>query len=303
LAAFPHDPNHYDWRGPEGALMSIDVAIAGEPNATNDAGGALIRGYARPVSDYSQLFRLDGRRALVIGAGSGIGRESARALAAQGAKVVCADRDGDMAALTADSIGAEVYPLDLLDRAAVRAAPAELGDIDVVVFTPATNVRKHLIDYTDGEFDRIVDLNLRSAFDVLRAFGRPMSDRGSGSIIGFTSIRAVMVEPGQGIYSATKAGIVALIRTSAAELSPSGVRVNAIAPGVTETAMTAPMLTDEVRHAAYAARSALGRWAQPSELAGAVVFLASDAASYVTATTITVDGGWTAIDGPYEWSK
>jgi len=252
------------------------------------------------TGDYTRLFRVDGKRAVVVGAGSGIGREAAKALAAHGAEVVCADRDVDTLKETASGIGATAYPLDLLDRDAVRAAPAELGDVDVLVFTPATNVRRRLIDYSDTEFDRIVDLNLRGAFDLVRAFGRPMSERGRGSIIGFASVRAVMVEPGQGIYAATKAGIVALLRTAAAEFGPHGVRVNAIAPGVTETTMTAPMLTDTERYTAYAQHTALGRWAQPSELAGAVVYLASDAASYVTASMLTVDGGWTAIDGRYE---
>jgi NAD(P)-dependent dehydrogenase (short-subunit alcohol dehydrogenase family) len=252
------------------------------------------------ANDYTGLFRLDGKRAVVIGAGSGIGREVARALAAHGAAVVCADRDLEAATATASGLEGEAYLLDLLDRDAVRAAPAGLGDVDVLVFTPATNVRRRLADYSDAEYDLIADLNLRASFDLLRAFGRPMADRGRGSIIGFTSIRAVTVEPGQGIYSAMKAGMVALLRTAAAELGPEGVRVNAIAPGVVETPMTTEIQSDTARYAAYAAKNALGRWARPQELAGAAVYLASDASSYVTASVLTVDGGWTAIDGRYE---
>ncbi|WP_329586022.1 SDR family oxidoreductase [Kitasatospora sp. NBC_01250] len=245
----------------------------------------------------ADLFRLDGRRAVVIGAGSGIGAAGARALADHGADVVCADRD--LAAATATATGGEPYLLDVLDRAAVRAAPAELGDVDVLVFTPATNIRRRLVDYADEEFDRIVDLNLRAPFDLLRAFGRPMAERGRGSIIGVSSIRAVAVEPAQGIYSATKAGLVALLNTAAAELGPLGVRVNALAPGVVESPMTTWAQSDAVRYDAYAAKTVLGRWAQPEEMAGAVVFLASDAASYVTGSVLTVDGGWTAADGRY----
>ncbi len=150
--------------------------------------------------DYAQLFRLDGRRAVVVGAGSGIGREAARALAAQGAEVVCADRDVEAAAATE---AGTPYALDVLDRDAVRRAASELGSVDVLVFTAATNVRKRLLDYADADFDRVVDLNLRASFDLVRAFGRPMAERGRGSIIGFTSIRAVTVEPGQGVYAAT----------------------------------------------------------------------------------------------------
>jgi NAD(P)-dependent dehydrogenase (short-subunit alcohol dehydrogenase family) len=247
--------------------------------------------------DYARLFRLDGRRAVVVGAGSGIGREAARALAAQGAEVVCADRDVDAAAATE---AGTPFALDVLDRDAVRAAAVELGAVDVLVFTAATNVRKRLLDYADAEFDRVVDLNLRASFDLVRAFGGPMAERGRGSIIGFTSIRAVTVEPGQGVYAATKAGLVQLLRTAAAELGPRGVRVNAIAPGVVETPLTTQIRADPAWEAAYASKSALGRWAQPSELAGAVVYLASDAASFVTGSVLTVDGGWTAVDGRYD---
>jgi NAD(P)-dependent dehydrogenase (short-subunit alcohol dehydrogenase family) len=246
---------------------------------------------------YQNLFRLDGRRAVVVGAGSGIGREAARALAAHGAEVVCADRDVDAAAATG---AGTAYALDVLDRDAVRAAATDLGAVDVLVFTAATNVRKRLLDYADAEFDRVVDLNLRASFDLVRAFGGPMAARGRGSIIGFSSIRAVTVEPGQGVYAATKAGLVQLLRTAAAELGPQGVRVNAIAPGVVETPLTTQIRADPTWEAAYASKSALGRWAQPSELVGAVVYLASDAASFVTGSVLTVDGGWTAIDGRYD---
>ncbi|TWF81725.1 NAD(P)-dependent dehydrogenase (short-subunit alcohol dehydrogenase family) [Pseudonocardia hierapolitana] len=246
---------------------------------------------------YEGLFRLDGRRAVVVGAGSGIGREAARALAAHGAEVVCADRDAEAAAATG---AGTAYALDVLDRDAVRAAATELGEVDVLVFTAATNVRKRLLDYSDAEFDRVVDLNLRASFDLVRAFGGPMASRGRGSIIGFASIRAVTVEPGQGVYAATKAGLVQLLRTAAAELGPQGVRVNAIAPGVVETPLTSQIRADPAWEAAYASKSALGRWAQPSELAGAVVYLASDAASFVTGSVLTVDGGWTAVDGRYD---
>ncbi|HKX67010.1 MAG TPA: SDR family oxidoreductase [Intrasporangium sp.] len=250
--------------------------------------------------DYARLFRLDGRRAVVVGAGSGIGRESALALAAHGAQVVCADRDQAAAEDTADlGEGMSGYRLDVLDRDAVRHAAAELGVVDVLVFTAATNVRKRVLDYADDEFDRVVDLNLRAAFDLVRAFGPGMADRGRGSIIAFSSIRSMTVEPGQGVYAATKAGLVQLLRAAAAELGPQGVRLNAIAPGVVETPLTAQIRAVPEWADAYATKSALGRWSRPDELAGAVVYLASDASSFVTGTQLFVDGGWTAIDGRY----
>ncbi|WP_345402944.1 SDR family oxidoreductase [Nonomuraea salmonea] len=242
---------------------------------------------------------MDGLRAVVIGAGSGIGRESALALAAHGAHVVCADRDLATATATADGCGGSARLLDVLDGDAVRALAAE-EPADVLVFTAATNVRKRLLDYSSEEFDRVVGLNLRASFDVVRAFGAGMVERGSGSIIGFASIRAFVTEPGQGVYSATKAGLVQLLRTAAAEFGPSGVRVNAVAPGIVETPLTRQIKDDPAWYDAYAAKSALGRWAAPDELAGAVVYLASGASSFVTGSVLYVDGGWTAVDGRFD---
>jgi NAD(P)-dependent dehydrogenase (short-subunit alcohol dehydrogenase family) len=251
--------------------------------------------------DYTNLFRLDGKHVVVIGAGSGIGRESALALAAHGARVTCADRDLIAAEETmARGNDLVAYQLDVLDDAAIERAVSELGPVDVLVFTAATNVRKRIVDYSGEEFDRVVSLNLRASFQLIRAFGKEMAARGSGSIIGFSSIRGTTVEPGQSVYAATKAGLVQLLRTAAAELGPYGVRANAIAPGVVETPLTAQIKANQAWYDAYAQKGALGRWAQPSELAGAVVYLASDAASFVTGSVLAVDGGWTAVDGRFD---
>jgi len=251
------------------------------------------------------LFRLDAKTAVVVGAGSGIGQASALALAAHGARVVCADRDVAAAeatvALGTACPGGDLtaYQLDLLDVAAVRKAADDLGDVDVLAFTPAVNVRKRLLDYTTEEYERVVALNLGGAFELIRAFGRGMAECGRGSIIGFSSIRSQTTEPGQGVYAMTKAGIVQLLRTVAAELGPRGVRANAIAPGVIDTPLTAPIKANAEWYAAYAAKNALGRWGRPEEVAGAVVYLASDASSYVTGAVLFVDGGWTAVDGRF----
>lgn len=259
---------------------------------------------APATPDYTQLFRLDGRTVLVIGAGSGIGRESAQALAAQGAHVVVADWARDAAEATTALIqeqgfSAEAFQLNVLDDDAVREAAERFGHASALVFTAATNVRKRMSDYTMDEFDRVVNLNLRASFQLIRVFGERFAENGGGSIIGFASIRAQVVEPGQGVYAATKAGLVQLAKTGAAEFGTRGVRVNVIAPGVVETPLTEQIKANPEWYGAYAEKSALGRWSRPDELAGAVVYLASDASSFVTGSTLMVDGGWTAIDGRF----
>ena len=256
------------------------------------------------MNEYRNLFDLSGRGALVVGAASGIGLAAANGLAAHGARVVCADLDADgaertAAGIQADGGQAEALALDLLDPAAPRRALEANGTPDVLVVTPAINVRQSFFEVEDEVFDRIVSLNLKGTFRMMRDVGRAMAERGSGSIIVFSSIRAEVVEPGQGVYAATKAGALQLARSLAAEVGLRGVRVNAIAPGIVETPLTARIQGDADWYRAYAEKPALGRWAKPSELAGAVVFLASDAASYVTGSQLFVDGGWTAVDGRF----
>jgi NAD(P)-dependent dehydrogenase (short-subunit alcohol dehydrogenase family) len=257
------------------------------------------------VFDYPALFRLDGRRALVVGAGSGIGKTSAEALAAFGAHVTCADLDVGSAERTAAAIvgagqKADAVHIDVRDTRTVTAAFARDRAIEVLVSTPGINVRKPIVNITDEEFDRVIDVNLKGTFRLIRAAGETMADRGKGTIIAFSSIRSVTVEPGQGVYAATKAGIVQMLRAFAAEMGPRGVRANAIAPGVVETPLTAPITQNADWYDGYARKTILGRWAKPEELAGMVVYLASDASSYVTGACMFVDGGWTAADGRFQ---
>ena len=254
--------------------------------------------------DYRSMFDLDGKSALVVGAGSGIGEASAQGLAAFGASVVCADVNVEPAQNTADEIRAEAgkaeaLELDMTDPRSVDAAVERVGTPDVLVSTPSVNVRKPVLEITDEEFDRIIELNLKGTFRLIRNFGRGMAERGSGSIIAFSSIRGQVVEPGQGIYAATKAGTVQMLRALASEVGPRGVRVNAIAPGIVETPLTAQIKDSPDWYDSYAAKSILGRWAQPHEMVGMVVYLASEASSYVTGGFMLVDGGWTAADGRF----
>jgi NAD(P)-dependent dehydrogenase (short-subunit alcohol dehydrogenase family) len=254
--------------------------------------------------DYRSMFDLTGKSALVVGAGSGIGEASAQGLAAFGASVVCADMDAQAAQNTAGEISseggkAEALELDMTDPGSVDAAVERVGPPDVLVSTPSVNVRKPVLEITDEEFDKIIELNLKGTFRLIRDFGRGMAERGSGSIIAFSSIRGQVVEPGQGIYAATKAGTVQMLRALASEVGPRGVRVNAIAPGIVETPLTAQIKDSPDWYDSYAAKSILGRWAQPHEMVGMVVYLASEASSYVTGGFMFVDGGWTAADGRF----
>ncbi len=249
-------------------------------------------------------FRLDGGTVAVIGAGSGIGEGAAEACGRQGALVACFDVNLLAAQATADRIvsaggQAEAAELDILDPVAMASALEALSNLRGVVATPGVNVRKRLLDYQLDEFDRVVTLNLGGAMCVLQVAGGLLSAAG-GSIVLLSSIRSQVVEPGQGVYAATKAGIVQLARTAAAELGASGVRVNALAPGVIDTPLTRPIQQNEGWNRAYAEKTALGRWGRPDEIGNAAAFLVSDAASYMTGAVLFVDGGWTAIDGRFE---
>ncbi|HLX22579.1 MAG TPA: SDR family NAD(P)-dependent oxidoreductase [Usitatibacter sp.] len=259
------------------------------------------------MEDYRKLFDLAGKKALVFGAASGIGKASAEALASMGAEVHCADIDETKVQATAAGIreaggkagasradaskGSDIVAM-------VARAKAELGRIDIAVTTPGINIRKTIFDYTEEEFDRIVSLNLKGTFVFFREVGRIMVAQKGGSIIASSSIRASTIEPGLAVYGATKAAISLLVKGFASEVGAHGVRVNAIAPSVIETPLTAPIKAKPEIYEAYAKHTVLGRWGRSSEVAAAVAFLASDAASYVSGTTLLIDAGWTGIDGP-----
>jgi NAD(P)-dependent dehydrogenase (short-subunit alcohol dehydrogenase family) len=253
----------------------------------------------------SGIFTLSGKIAAIVGAGSGIGEAVAIGAAQQGASVVCLDSNEPAAQSVAARIGssATAASVDIRDRASVSrafdAVVQDRGALDIVVCTPSINVRKPILQYTEDEFDRVVAVNLKGSFNVLQTAGRIMTAQKRGSIVIFSSIRSQVVEPGQSVYAMTKAGIVQLVRVAAAEFGASGVRVNAIGPGVVETPLTAPIKANAAWYDAYANKSVLKRWARAEEMVGPTLFLASDAASYVTGTILFADGGWTAADGRF----
>ena len=254
------------------------------------------------------LFSLEGKLIAVIGAGSGIGQACAIGAAGQGASVFCLDLKADQAAATAATIvasggTAEAGAVDITDETsvndAIAAAASNHDRLDGLVCTPAVNVRKPILKYTGEEFDRVVQVNLRGNFNVLMSAGRLMVPQGFGSIVLFSSIRSLVTEPGQSVYSMTKAGIVQLVRTAATEWGDKGVRVNAVGPGVIETPLTAPIKAQPAWYQAYADKTPMKRWATADEMAGPTVFLLSGAASYVTGTILFADGGWLANDGRF----
>lgn len=255
----------------------------------------------------ADMFRFDGKTIVVIGAGSGIGRAVALGAARQGARVACLDINGDAARSTAHEIEqtgavASAHVVDIVNAAdtdhVLDSVTAGAG-MDGLVCTPSINVRKKLLDYEEDEFDRVVRLNLKGSFNVLRAGGRILSAQGHGSIVVLSSIRSLVVEPGQAIYAMTKAGILQLVRGAACEFGAAGVRVNALGPGVIETPLTAQIKAQPAWYDAYAQKNILQRWAHADEMVGPTLFLLSDAASYVTGTILYADGGWLAIDGRF----
>jgi NAD(P)-dependent dehydrogenase (short-subunit alcohol dehydrogenase family) len=257
------------------------------------------------LARYRELFNLAGKTAVVLGAASGIGKAAAEALAALGAAVICADKDRAGVERTADDLGrhvkTEAHVVDAGsadDIARLAAAAAKAGRVDIAVTTPAMHIRKWFLDYSDDEFDRIVSLNLRGVFLFLRAFGRIMRDQRGGSLIATSSMRATTLEPGLAIYGASKAGLTQLVRGLASELGQYNVRVNVVVPSIVDTALVQPLKARPDIFDKLAAHTVFNRWSAPSEVATAIAFLASDAASYVTGTALAVDGGWTAIDGP-----
>ena len=251
------------------------------------------------------LFDLTGRVAAVVGGGSGIGEAVAGGLRAQGAIVAILDSNEAAAQRVAGALGGGTTAtmVDIRKKAMVDAALDAVFHLherlDIVVCTPSINVRKPILQYAEDDFDRVVAVNLKGSFNVLQAAGRLMTPQKRGSIVIFSSIRSQVVEPGQSVYAMTKAGIVQLVRGGASEFGAVGIRVNAVAPGVVETPLTAPIKANAEWYGAYAAKSALKRWAKAEEMIGPTLFLASDAASYVTGAVLFADGGWTAVDGRF----
>jgi len=248
-------------------------------------------------------FRLDGRTALVTGGGSGLGLAMARGLAEAGARVVLNGRttarlDAAAAGLVGDGLRAEVAVFDVTDSAAVTEAvdalEARLGAIDILVNNAGMTRRGPVESLSDDDWRSVLATNLDSAFFTARAVVPGMKRRSRGAIVNTCSLTSTLARPTILPYAVSKGGMAMLTRALAVELAPFGIRVNGVAPGYFRTELTATLAADTEFDAWLRKRTPAARWGEAEELAGAAVFLASEAASFITGQVLYVDGGFSA---------
>ncbi len=242
------------------------------------------------------MFDLSGQNALVTGASSGLGLSIAKGLAACGAHVVLNSRSEDNAGRAAEEVGREASALafDATDAEAVSEAMKRLEaerPLSILVNNAGLRCRKSLYEYELEDVDRLLRGNVTAPFHVAREASRGMCERGYGRIVNITSITGPMARAIDQAYGASKSGLEAMTRSLAAALGKKGVNVNAVAPGFFHTAPNDALTKDPAVKAWVDGRMALGRWGQPDEIKGGVVFLCSREASYVTGQTLFIDGG------------
>lgn len=250
----------------------------------------------------SRMFDLSGRVALVTGASRGIGESIARALAEHGAHVIISSRKAESCQRVADDIvnnggSAEVMACHIGEIEQIDALWAGIDarhpKVDIVVNNAAANPYFGPITETDiGAFQKTVDVNIRGYFFMSANAARRMQSTGGGSIVNVASVNGVIPGPFQGIYSITKAAVISMTEAFARECAPMGVRVNALLPGLTDTKFASAIVRNDAILPTVMQHIPMNRVAEPSEMAGAVLYLVSDAASYVTGTSLVVDGGY-----------
>lgn len=239
------------------------------------------------------MFSLEGRRALVTGANTGIGQVIAVALAAAGARVTCAGRS-DMDETLARVPGGDALRLDFADPMAAREVFAGAG-YDILVNNAGIIRRADAVDFTEADWDAVMDVNLKAAFFTCQAFAKEVFARGGrGRIVNIASLLSFQGGIRVPSYTASKHGIAGITKLLANEWAAKGINVNAVAPGYVETNNTEALRADESRNRAILERIPAGRWGRPEDIAGAAVFLCTPAADYVHGAVLNVDGGWLA---------
>lgn len=277
--------------------------VAGSHQAAGPRGHPDAAGRRETPVGVLSLFSLADRVALITGGSSGIGRATAQAFAAAGARIVLVARrarelDAARAEIVAAGGEAATLACDLADRDTIddcaTAAPQFFGAPDILVNAAGVNVRRPMLDLTRDDWDRVLKVNLETPFFLSQRLVPAMIDRGFGRIINIASLQSVRAFADSGAYDVSKGGLVQLTRAQAEAWSGRGVNANAIAPGFFATPLTAPVVADPVRWQANAARTLIGRNGELPDLAGTAIFLASRASDYVTGQTIFVDGGFSA---------
>ncbi len=251
-----------------------------------------------------ELFRLDGHVALITGGSKGLGRVIAQSLAEAGADVAIASRtlaDGERAAKEiAETTGrrAAAFAADVTSSDDLRRLSTEIegsvGAVDILVNNAGINVRGAIEELSESDFEAVIATNVTAPFLCSKILGAKMAERGWGRVINIGSIMSVVSLPARAPYATSKAAVLGLTRTLALEWAAKGVTVNAICPGPFATEMNKQLLNDPAKYRDFVSRIPVGRWGELHEIGGAAVFLASDAASFVTGSALFVDGGWTA---------
>jgi NAD(P)-dependent dehydrogenase (short-subunit alcohol dehydrogenase family) len=246
---------------------------------------------------------LEGRVALITGASRGLGRAMAVALAQGGAKLALVARDEDKLKETAAEVvaagsEARVFVADVAREADVERLKHEVshafGHVDILINNAGINNRKHLVDFTLEEWQRVMDTNVTSVFLMCRAFIPMMKGRGYGRIINMTSIMAHVSLPGRTVYSTTKTALLGLTRALAQEVASDGITVVGISPGPFGTDMNIPVMQNPELNAQFISKIPLGRWGKVEEIGQLALFLCSDGAGFITGTDVLIDGGWCA---------
>jgi NAD(P)-dependent dehydrogenase (short-subunit alcohol dehydrogenase family) len=249
-------------------------------------------------------FRLDGRVALVTGGNRGLGLAMAKALAEAGASVALTSRDEERAQEAARSIGqstgqsAQGYALDVTNasqvESVVQAVAEHFGKIDILINNAGINVRKPVEEFDEASWDLVQGANLKGPYLCARAVVKRMKEQRWGRIINLASMLGLVGLPERIAYCSSKGGLIQMTKVLALELAPYNITVNALCPGPFATEINTPVINNPEASKYFLDNIPLGRWAEPDELGGAAVFLASEASSFVTGSSLTIDGGWTA---------